>query len=168
MAQVQQPVMTILPRDGLRGDPGVPVRVGAPPILVPDAPPLGATPMSGWLFAVSAGLFTAATGAGIVTGSPMVHAMGLWAAILVAHFAMSYFIWVDPFPRSRFIAVPLAVTASWLSCAASFLLLSFAPAWMGWTLVAAGLLAFAAGAVPLGAAWVQPLRRPLHRPVEAA
>ncbi|HVE86719.1 MAG TPA: hypothetical protein VND93_27865 [Myxococcales bacterium] len=162
----EEPREIIQPHDGLLGDPAVPVREGAPPVRVRQRPAFGINPMSGWLFSVAAGLFAVATGAGILMG-PMAHALLLWAAILVGHFAVSYFMWVDPLPSSRFVAIPLGVAAMWGFFALSFLLIDVAPRWSGWTLAILGLLAVAAGVVPLTAAWVEPREMPVDRRVEA-
>jgi hypothetical protein len=158
----------IQPRDGLLGDPAVPERVGKPPYPVRRRPAFGLTPMSGWLLCIAGGFFAVATGAGILTGSPMVHAVLFWVAILFGHFAVSYFMWVDPLPASRFVAIPLGVVALWGFTALSFLVLSVGPAWLGWALSLAGLLSIAAGTLPLTAAWWQPRRSALtHRRAEA-
>ncbi|HEY8206244.1 MAG TPA: hypothetical protein VIG99_02100 [Myxococcaceae bacterium] len=158
------PEYRILPRDGWFGDPAVPVRVGAPPLEVRQRPAFGLTPMSGWLLCVAGGLFAAAAGAGILTASPFTHAVLLWVALLIGHFAVSYFIWMDPLPAYRYVALPLGVTALWGFTVLSFLLVDTAPVWLGWALVAAGLLGVAAGAVPLWEAWWQPRRALfLHR-----
>ena len=158
----------IQPRDGLRGDPAVPVRVGKPAYPVRRRPAFGLTPMSGWLLCIAGGFFAVATGAGILTASPLVHALLFWVAILCGHFAVSYFMWVDPLPRSRWVAIPLGVVGLWGFVALSFLLLSVGPTWLGWALSLAGLLSIAAGVVPLSAAWWQPRRSVLtHRRVEA-
>ena len=160
---------TIIQRsDGLLGDPAVPVRVGAPPVRVRQRPAFGITPMSGWLFAIAAGLLALATGVGIIAASPMAHAILFWASILVGHFAVSYFMWVDPLPARRFVAIPLGVAALWGFFALSFLLLDVGPAWLGWALSFAGLLGVAVGVVPLSAAWWEPRRSVLtHRRAEA-
>lgn len=159
--------ITIQPHDGLLGDPAVPVRVGRPPYFVRRRPAFGLTPMSGWLFCIAGGFFALATGAGIVSNSAMVHAVLFWVAILWGHFAVSYFMWVDPLPARRFVAIPLGVVALWGFVALSFLVLSVGPTWLGWALSLAGLLSIAAGVVPLSAAWWQPRREVLtHRHVQ--
>ena len=163
-----EPEAIIQPHDGLLGDPAVPVRVGARPVRVRQRPAFGITPMSGWLFSIAAGLLALATGVGIIATSSLAHAILLWAAILIGHFAVSYFMWVDPLPASRFVAIPLGVVGLWGFFALSFLLLYAAPAWVGWTLCVAGLLGIAAGVVPLSAAWWEPRRDVLtHRRAEA-
>ena len=158
----------IQPHNGLLGDPAVPVRVGKTPFPVRLRPAFGLTPMSGWLLCIAGGFFALATGAGIVTASPMVHALLFWVAILWGHFAVSYFMWVDPLARARWVAIPLGVVALWGLVALSFLVLSVGPAWLGWALSLAGLLSIAAGVVPLSAAWWQPRRDVLtHRRARA-
>jgi hypothetical protein len=153
----------IRPHDGLLGDPAVPVRVGKPPIPIRRRPAFGLTPMSGWLLCIAGGFFALATGTGIIFASPVVHAILFWIAILFGHFAVSYFMWVDPLPASRFVAIPLGVVALWGLTVASFLLLPIAPVWLGWALSLAGLLSVAAGVVPLSTAWWQPRRAVLTR-----
>jgi hypothetical protein len=150
-----EPEAIIQPHDGLLGDPAVPVR---------QRPAFGLTPMSGYLFSIAAGLLALATGVGIIAASSLAHAVLFWAAILVGHFAVSYFMWVDPLPASRFVAVPLGIVGLWGFFALSFLVLYVAPAWVGWTLCVAGLLGIAVGVVPLSAAWWEPRRDVLtHR-----
>jgi hypothetical protein len=159
----------IQPHNGWFGDPAVPVRVGAPPYRVRQRPAFGLTPMSGWLLCIAGGFLAAATGAGILTESPLVHAILFWVAILFGHFAVSYFMWVDPLPASRYIVIPFGVVGLWGVTALSFLLLGAAPPWLGWAFVLAGLLGIAAGVVPLSAAWWQPRRAVLtHRRRAAA
>lgn len=158
----------IQPKNGWFGDPAVPVRVGAPPFRVRQRPAFGLTPMSGWLLCIAGGLFAVATGAGALTGSPLVHAFLFWVAILFGHFAVSYFMWVDPLPATRYVAIPFGVVGLWGLVALSFLLLDVAPPWLGWALVLAGLLGIAAGTVALTTAWWQPRREVLtHHRAEA-
>jgi hypothetical protein len=149
----------IEPHDGWLGDPAVPTRVGAPPVRARVRPAFGITPISGWLTLLAAGAFLVGIGAGISTGSVTVHALFFWGSIMLALFAAAFFIWVDPLPKHRFIAVPLATAASFGVVLLQFLLLALAPVWLGWVMVFGGLLLVAVGLVPLSVAWVDADRR---------
>jgi len=162
------PEVHIQPHNGWFGDPAVPVRVGGPQLSIRQRPAFGLTPMSGWLLSIAGGFFAAATGTGILTASPMAHAILFWVALLFGHFAVSYFMWVDPLPATRYVAIPFGVVGLWGLTALSFLLVGAAPAWLGWGMVVAGLLGIAAGTVALTTAWWQPRREVLtHRHAEA-
>ena len=87
-------------------------------------------------------------GLAVINGSDTLLAAAIWAAVVVGHFAVGTFLWLEEH-RYGWVALGLGVPLLWVLALAPFVFLEKLPA-AGWAMVPVGLLALAAAIIPFG------------------